>query len=304
MELNTVIELFIASLEANGRSPETIATYRRRLARFYALADIDPATHLADITPERLDQWAATIRGGQLAPATQLGYIQNIKTILAFAHRRGYTPHNLAQELERPHLDHNALASGRVMAAADLAAILGQLEQDGHIRDLAIVMFMADTAARRGEVASLKTTDLLLENCDAWVTGKTGRQLVDYTTTTRDALTLWLEQRPPTSHNYLFTSQGSPTSEPGDPLLPGAINLLMKRAARHAGISGPHNPHSIRHLVGQTFTDNVNLELVRQKLRHTNIHTTAVFYAHQDRERVKAATTLYSPIARMEMPLS
>jgi site-specific recombinase XerD len=300
MTVQQTIELFINYLEGNGRSPETVATYRRRLARFFATSQVNPAILLATITPETLDQWGGLIRGGNLAKATQLGYIQTIKTILAFAHRRGYIAQNPAQELERPRLDHNAAASGRVMASADLRAILAGLENSGNLRDLAIIMFMADTGARRGEVSRLKSDDLILPDCDAWVDGKTGRQMVDYTTTTREILILWLEQRPQVAHPYLFTGLGSPTSEPGDPLLPGAINLIMKRAARAAGIRGPHNPHSIRHLVGQTFTDHVNLELVRQKLRHSNIHTTAAFYAHQDRERVKAATTLYSPIASLE----
>jgi site-specific recombinase XerD len=55
------------------------------------------------------------------------------------------------------------------------------------------------------------------------------------------------------------------------------------------------NPQSIRHRVGQAWIDKgANLELVRQKLGHADITTTAMFYANQDRERVKRATKKYS----------
>jgi site-specific recombinase XerD len=297
MTIGELLTLFTEHLTANGRSPETINTYRRRLDQFFANGQAGPDTPLATITPELLDQWAAAIHTSSLAQATRLGYIQNLKTLLTFAYRRGYMERNVGDELERPHLDHNAAASGRVMKAADLKLLVNHLTQTANIRDLAIISFMADTGARRGEVSTLRIPDLLPDQLDAYVTGKTGRQLVDYTATTRDIINLWLEQRPAVWHNFVFTSSGSPTSSPGDPICPGAINQIMRRLARAAGCSGPTNPHAIRHLVGQTFSDHVNLELVRQKLRHSNIHTTAAFYAHQDRERLKAATVLYSPIA-------
>lgn len=297
MTLGELIIVFLEHLAGNGRKPDTLSTYRRRFNRMHQWPGLDASTQLDDITPETLDRWAGTIRNSELATATQLGYIQAVKTLFVFAARRGYTAVNLGQELERPHLDHSVLSGNKCMSRDDLHRLIDATTERGNVRDLAILMFIADTGARRGEVVKLRMADLLLDNCDAWVDGKSGRALVDYTPATAGVLRIWLEQRPDVDHDFVFVGGTSPTCpKPGQPLQPGAINSLLRRIAKRAGVNGRCNPHSIRHLVGQTFTDNVNLELVRQKLRHTNINTTAMFYSHQDRSRVKAATILYSPL--------
>jgi integrase len=74
------------------------------------------------------------------------------------------------------------------------------------------------------------------------------------------------------------------------------IHRVFKRLGEAAGVKGRYNPHALRHLVGQRFTDEGNLELARQKLNHSSIHVTAMFYAHQDRERVQKATVRFSPL--------
>lgn len=77
-------------------------------------------------------------------------------------------------------------------------------------------------------------------------------------------------------------------------MLPQAISQIFKRLAKKAGVNGSTNPHALRHLVGQTWADNVNLELVGLKLGHQSVVTTAMYCANQDRARVKAATELHS----------
>ena len=188
------------------------------------------------------------------------------------------------------------------MALEDLQCILEEAERraaDGQPRDLALVAFVADTGCRRGEAASLRIVNLDLENGEALVDGKTDERLVDFGDRTAKALRAWLDVRPEVDHDYVFVSfSNGPSND--DPLGVGGIYQVFKRLARAAGVTGRFNPHAVRHLVGQQFTDKSNLELARQKLGHRDIATTADFYANQDRERVKRASQRLSLVNHLD----
>ncbi|MCI0575715.1 MAG: tyrosine-type recombinase/integrase [Chloroflexi bacterium] len=311
MTLSEAIDKFLTYLEGAGRTAETIVSYRRRFVRF--LAHFGPGRELASIAPEELDSFAASLRTvatvydnhshrkpvhRKLSEPTVYDYLQAPKTFLRFCHRRGYTATDLGQHLELPQLDHGR--HDNVMSRQDLYRLLDAAYARalaGRPRDLAMLMFMVDTGCRRGELVNLRINDLRLAALEADVYGKTGRRQVDYTLVTAQALEVWLSIRPAAGHPYVFTGDMRPTSRNrGGQLKPDAVNKIFARLAQQAGVRGPGNPHAVRHLVGQTWADNVNLELVRQKLGHRNITTTAMIYAHQDLSRVKAATQLYSPL--------
>lgn len=114
--------------------------------------------------------------------------------------------------------------------------------------------------------------------------GKRGKRVVDFTEATAAAMRDWLSARPRVDDDHVFLSRT------GKPLTSSGLYQIFKRLAESAGVTGRYNPQSVRHLVGQLFVDQANLELARAKLDHSTVVTTSRFYAHQDRERVKAAT--------------
>jgi site-specific recombinase XerD len=300
LQLDGAIELFIKHLIGAGRKPETIKTYRIRFGLFQQHPGFAGSVPVSQFTPEDLDNWAAslTLREGGLSDSSRLGYIQAIKTLFAFCHRRGYIPRDPARDLVRPRINHTA--RNKVMAHQTLFALLDHAwkkARNGNPRDLAIMLLLADTGMRRKELVNIKINDLNLDQLEVHITeGKTGERLADYTEGTREVIKLWLQSRPDVPHDYLFTTHQNSFSEPGKQLSPDTVNSIMRRLASTAKIGGRHNPHSLRHLVGQWLTDRLgNLEIVRQKLGHRSITTTARFYAHQDISRVKAATALHSP---------
>ncbi|MCA9936814.1 MAG: tyrosine-type recombinase/integrase, partial [Anaerolineales bacterium] len=260
-----------------------------------------------------LDRWAASLRDTQvvyadhptrkpvqrpMSDSSRLGYIQDVKALFAFCFRRGYVGRDASADLERPKISHSA--RNKVMPVQDLYRLLDaaqELAENGKPRDLALLMFLADTGARRGEAVSLRLRNLDLEGLEAHVTGKTGERPVDFTAKTAEALRVWLAIRGELGHDYVFTGQGAKNQ--GQPLKADAINSIFKRLGKRAGVQRC-NPQAIRHLVGQSWTDRVNLELVRMKLGHASVTTTAMFYAHQDMERVKAATQLHSLLNSFE----
>ncbi|MBN1582429.1 MAG: tyrosine-type recombinase/integrase [Anaerolineae bacterium] len=162
--------------------------------------------------------------------------------------------------------------------------------------DLAILLFIGDTGCRAGELCKLEIQDVDLEECKAEVDGKTGKRTVHFTEPTAKAIQAWLKVRPQNEHSNLFLSMRLEA-----PLTPNGLRQILHRHALRAHIDARHNPHAIRHMVGQTWLDNgANLVQVKEKLGHTDIRTTAMFYSHQDDQgRAKAATEQFSIVSQM-----
>lgn len=297
MTLNDALRAFLLSLEAQGRSAETIETYRVRLASFVELYG---AGEVGSVGPAEVDTWVVAQRRQKLryenhptrptvnsgiSLATLAGRIQSIKTFWRWCAERGHVAKSPACHLKQEHYDPSA--ESRAMTKEDLAAMLRVARERGSPRDYAILCFVAETAARLGEVASLRLGTLRLEKLEATIVGKTGKGVVDFNKRTADALRAWLAVRPRSDSDKVFVGEGRYA---GQPLNREGIHQVLKRLARDADVHGRFSVHSIRHLVGQNFTDHGNLELARQKLRHANITTTARHYANQDRARLKQAT--------------
>ncbi|MCI0729654.1 MAG: tyrosine-type recombinase/integrase [Chloroflexi bacterium] len=293
-------------LEAQGRSSKTINTYRQRLSTF---VDLYGETPLEDLAPADVDAWMVKLRRikkrweehptkptkeGELAKATLSSRLQAAKTFLNWCVARGYMERSPAAHLRRIRYGR----SEKVMRPSDLSKMLAEVQDSP--RDRALIMFIADTGARAGEVATLKLEDLNLENCEAKVNGKTDTRLVDFTLETAEALRAWLAERPECDNNRVFV--GTFRNHRGRPLQPGGITQLLARVGERAGTTGPRNPHAIRHLVGQHYVDNENLVIAQEKLGHSDIAITAEFYSHQDRGRIKAATERSSLIRQPSRP--
>lgn len=298
--------LFLLHKEAQGCRPSTMTGYRRRVGYFVAWLAAQ-AVSLASLTAVAVDGWGASLwqvevlyvdsayrrnKPGRLAVATIAGRIRAVKTFLSFCFRRGLIGADLAKELKQPRVELST--ETRVMRLADLHRMLDVAQERaeaGQPRDLAVVMFMADTAARRAEVASVRIPYLWLDKGEALVWGKSGERRVDFTAGTGQVLADWLMVRPQIATDRLFLSICP--RRPG-PLSGESIYRLFVRLAKKAGVKGRYNPHALRHLVGKMWSSQVNLELVRQKLGHRDVTTTAAFYSHMDRSQLKAATQLHS----------
>lgn len=313
MNFTAALSRFLLSLEANDRSQSTIDTYDWRVGQFLEFMEARDLTGLGEIGPEEVDVWAVSLRRqsvlyedhpwrpserGKLSAATVAGRIQAVKRFLLFCVERGYLERSPAAHLRRPKLNQSVNGrNSKAMAPDDLAAMVAVAEAKARLgspRDLALLCFLADTGCRVGELVSLTVSSLHLQNLEAVLSGKTGPVTVDFGERTAEALRAWLAVREPAGHRFVFTSLSNDPDSRGQPLSEVGVYQALRRLAAKAEVRGRFNPHSIRHLVGQLFTDRGNLELARQKLGHRQISTTADFYSHQDRERVKKATRRFS----------
>lgn len=297
------VEEFCLAKEAAGRSSRTVDTYRQRLGLF-----VDEYGHLivGDVSPVIPSRFIAqmhqqqqryedhprhSVKQGRLSLATVDGRIQALRAFFKWCVERGYCKESPAAHLQRQGYDPSQ--ESRAMEVETLhrmiAAARGEASKSGTYRNLALLLFMADTGVRVGEAASLHLDNLDLGNLWADVDGKTGRRTVYFTQTTVEALRCWLEERPDCKHSYVFCSLGDRNF--GRPITTNAIYITFRRLAKAAGVEDRrYNPHAVRHLVGQTFVEKGNLELARRKLGHKDVATTSRHYANQDAQRLKRAT--------------
>lgn len=281
-------------LEAQGRSTRTVGTYQQRLSPFLAIYG---RKTLERVKADNIDEYVASLRKkseryathsrrpqkeGGLSPVTVNGIVIALKALFSFGVKRGYTTHN-----PTTHLKARKPKTQRIKAVTveNLARLLETAESGGYVRDVALIRLLADSGARCGEIAGLKRSDLHLNQLSAHVHGKTGPGWIEYSQETAKALKEWLCHHP--GGEYVFCSLSRKNL--GQRIRSDSIRQILLRHAKRAGITGQINPHGIRHLVGQIWAKEHDLERTRQKLRHADIATT-VIYANVNREEIKRLT--------------
>jgi site-specific recombinase XerD len=110
-------------------------------------------------------------------------------------------------------------------------------------RDLAILMLLLDTGARREELVRMRVTDLDFELDVVQVLGKGGRRrALPFGHKTAVAIDRYLRarsRRPDADSEWLWLGKFGP-------MTPSGIVQLVRRRGRDAGIEGLH-PHQFRH---------------------------------------------------------
>ena len=272
-------EMFLVYLEAKGDSGRTVGTYDQRLRLFLVELGLSDDLELRQFTPEMIDRWVVGMRRRELAAATVKSRVTDVKSFFRWCVNRGLLDRSPAAHLsvKRP-----KRRKVKAIKPDDLNLLMSDAE---HPRDVALMRFIASTGCRSGEAAGLLIEDLDLERREAFIDGKTDTRYVDFDKRTARAIKVWVDCHPNKECGFVFV--GIPA--PHHPSSFGTIYQMVRRRAKGANVNGRFNPHAVRHLVGQVWTDSTNLELTRQKLGHADISTTAV-YANQDRERVKQHT--------------
>ena len=308
--IQEVIDLFLEERVAIGNTPITVRTYRHRLRSFVEYLG-DPARPIAQIDYRDVNRYMGQLRTrqtryaehatkpeveGGLSPATILGFVQTQRTFWAWAVMRRFVVDNPAAHLKRPKWD--TVAKDKVPTSEEVELIREQVQWLGRskfwrdLRDAAMWMFLADSAARLGELVSLtlatagydKPCVVEGENIyTAYVEGKPGAGCVYYGEATAAAMRAYVAVRPEVGVVSLWVYEGGALQGNG-------VYQAFKRIAQRAGLDSRFGPQSLRHLNGFVYTTEGNLALAQRKLRHKAVTTTAMFYAHQDDTEAMRAT--------------
>lgn len=141
------------------------------------------------------------------------------------------------------------------------------------IRDRAIVSTLMYVGLRVSELAGLRLGDLSIRERSGEITVRSGKGDKDRTVAipkeARQALLAWLEARPQTEHDFVFTQSRAPFS----PMSPRAIQMAVREIGRLAGVR--LTPHVLRHTAVYMWRERgIDPFVIAAQMGHKSLDTT------------------------------
>ena len=280
---------FRCQLEADGRSPHTVAQYRRHvrvLARWLAQgrkrgARLEAMTHEA--LARFLGDPAARERcdGRPKRPTSVNALRSSVRAFARYIHRAGY----LAEDPGR--LIRRAACSSpppRGLSSEEETMLLASLSQDQSLRgrrDHALFHFLVRSGVRVGAAVGLRVEDLDLESRTAEILTKGARR-------ERVLLATDLVEH---LRVYLGARDAGPVF-PGHkdkPLTRRHVLRILKSRLKAAGIERSASVHGLRHTFALSLYERTgDVLLVKEALHHRSVSSTMV-YARASESQLRRA---------------
>ena len=261
---------FEAHLRKMDRAAGTIRGYLADLGQFreWFERDTGETLNVATVTAMDLVAWRQKLRADRLGAATINRKLTAVRQWLKWG--GNHEADNVRQVQTGPRLAPKGLARRQV------AALLRAARRGRHPRrDLALVGLLVETGLRIGEVAGLKLGDLTINGRSGSVRVVHGKGLkervVPLNAGARRVLREWLEVRPASFGEYVFTSQK------GGALSKNAMQRVVAVLAQAAGLEDV-SAHTLRHTFATNYLEATgDLVGLAQVMGHANINTTAIY---------------------------
>lgn len=255
----------VASWLASLASPHTRRVFKPRADRFLA----ELGTDLRSATVEDVREALAAMTAG-VAHSTANQYVLQIKSLLSYAHKLGYTPFNAGVTIKvRPDQSRASLAK-RIISEVEVGLLIREANSK---RDRVLLRVLYGGGLRVSEVVGLTWHDVIErgDQVQLSITGKGNRvrQVLLPEAVSGQLLSLRGEAG---NKDAVFAARH------GGPLSERAVNYMVKRAAERAGITGAVSPHWLRHAHGSHALDRgATLAEVQTTLGHANLATTSAY---------------------------
>jgi site-specific recombinase XerD len=146
---------FILSRQAMNCTPATMEFYRYTAGAFLQWIEGQGVTGPEQVTARHVRGYLAGLISKGRKDTTLHANARAIRTLLRFWHAEGYLPQ--AVQFDMPKLEKKRLP---VLTADELRQIVSAC----NVRDKAIILFMADSGLRRGEVIRLDWSDIDMQS--------------------------------------------------------------------------------------------------------------------------------------------
>jgi integrase/recombinase XerD len=258
-----------------GRSPNTVAAYRRDLEPLLAAG--------AELTADGLAGYVRSLRERPepLAASSVARTISSIRGFAGFLVDEGVLSVDPATELvapKQPARLPKALTIEQVEAL--IAATAG--DEPGALRDRALIELLYATGARISEAVALNVDDLLGEEGAAEVVrlfGKGGKQrIVPVGSFARAALDAYLVRARPVLSQRGRATPALFLGVRGARLTRQNAWLLLRSAAERAKLGIELSPHSMRHsFATHLLQGGADVRVVQELLGHASVATTQIY---------------------------
>ena len=305
--------IWLATLEADGVTPYTVAGYRNKLAHFatwWAAIGAGQDWELRRRDLQAFGRWLETVQqatGAPLAYNTRRDVLRRLQQMLRWAFASDRLPMDLSKWVPK--------ATGgppkrRAMTLEELERLLDAgATGDQPVRDRAILAMLIGSGMRRAELSGLNTDDVTFNAATntglAVVRGKrttanaTGERTVALDAPTVGILRPYLHLfGPRPGEAMFFWTSGAERLRIG----PNGIYRIVRRAARRAGLGermkGAHDLRRafatlmVKYLA--THDAELSADMVRRQLGHSSYSMTA-FYSKLEPDDLSGV--MYSPVS-------
>ena len=282
LDLTGATEAFCARLSAEGRSPATIAAYRRDLALVARVADeLAPGIVCRAVTAGLLDQVfsAGAVIESERGPrsAASLHRMKAaVRAFFAWAAEAGVVDDNPARSIRMHRLPRKLPV---FLTTAEKKRLLKELKgrtDFSALRDRAMIEVLLGTGIRLGELAALDMDDIDLDAKHLRVRAKGNVPQVKFIKTDlRTLLRRYLAERrrhgrPEMEALFLSNRDGR--------LCQRQIANRLAHWLRKAGIEKELTPHGLRHTFATHLYGATNdLLVVQRALGHSDVSTTQIY---------------------------
>lgn len=280
MAIQRLLKEYLDYLEVErGRSVRTRVNYEHYLQEFFDFAKIN---NWSDITAEKVRQFRIGLARKNLNKRTQAYYIIALRNFLKFLIKNDYSALS-PDKIELPKLSRREI---EVVDYSDLERLLNVARGEGvrDLRDKAILEILFSTGLRLAELCALNRF-IDLKKDEMTIKGKGEKlRIVFLSLTAKLALKKYLEKRSD-SLEPLFIS--IIRDKAIGRITPRAVQRMMDRRARQAGIIKKVTPHTLRHQFATDLLANgADLRSVQELLGHSNVSTTQI-YTHVTNKQLK-----------------
>ena len=292
-----------------GRSPNTLAAYRRDLVAYESwLQDqglgAGPAgSSLAEVEEATVARYVAHLRAAGLAPASVARALVAVRSLHRFLLVEGASLSDPTSDLRPPPVPQGL---PKALNEAEVASLLAAVTGEGPAprRDRAVLEVLYGTGMRISELTGLSVPDVAVDEELVRVLGKGNKErLVPLGRYARQALGDWLG---PGGRQALVNAKWARRSDAAALFLNLRGGRLTRQGAwgivchygRRAGLQGKLTPHVLRHSCATHMLDHgADIRVVQELLGHASIATTQV-YTKVSPERLRAAYESAHPRAR------
>lgn len=157
---------------------------------------------------------------------------------------------------------------------AEVRKLMREIELRGDVRGLAIFSMFLHTGCRVSDLVQIQIQDIMISDRSGSVVYRNGKgnkeRTVPLPLVTRNALTQYMEIRPPISSNIVFAGERGVLTDKG-------VRALCRKYSAICGFK--IHPHLLRHTFAKSYLRNTNNDMVglAQILGHSDINVTRIY---------------------------
>ncbi|HEX6871902.1 MAG TPA: site-specific tyrosine recombinase XerD [Micromonosporaceae bacterium] len=272
-----------------GMAGNTVLAYRRDLTRYRGALTEAGRSDLTEVSEQDITAYLRRLREGDgqhppLAAASAARAISAVRGLHRFAAREALVGADASRDVPVPTPPRRL---PKALGVDEVRRLLEAPRGDDPValRDAALLEFLYGTGARVSEAVSCTVDDLDLVDASVRLHGKGGRRrVVPIGGYARTALEAYLVRARPAllahrgdagagrdRHALFRNARGGPLSRQG-------AWLVLRQAARRAGLGTEISPHCLRHSFATHLLDGgADVRVVQELLGHASVTTTQIY---------------------------